>query len=647
MRNQLNFQETISGWFWMVNSSPTKPVSNSDSSFGSIPLEDVDFNTPLPPSAFGTRGSWRDQKAESLYPSLRRIRVMEDLSSLKRGITRTLNTLDPKLDEMEIRANNLRSNKSFDRDCADYELVHNDLDDLSASNKLITDRIKIGESNCELLDSSDDTYSKWKGYLAEKHDQICRVQEILILLENTIKRADERSEFKLKLTSASASKIIDQISPSVETPRVPRTENRQLRFTPGLSENGEAEILPTNQDSNSTILQNSSTWGNRRSTRARNLANSSSVVTPQLHLPKHFFEVEIPKFDGTYETWDNFWAMFDKFVHSQNFENSVKLSILSKHCIGSARKYVDLARQNGDFYERTIDKMINSFDNAYKKRNSLLKALETIRKPGNSPASMEITISRIRTIVQGLDTCDEINSSNLQRDIKMKFPVEVIMKMEKKERNHVGSWTTEDLLNALDEEIEIRQLEEDTRTNLRVDVSSSINKPSRVVNLSSNFAPIGSNGSYCFFHNKKGHSSGDCRKSVDAESVRKIARENNLCLNCLDPGHRTQNCTKSGCKVCGKGKHNFRICNSSNTVPQQHSESVQNNGTTNNTNTTPNFHQNSNNTSANPAPSRFIPRNSWNSNNVQNNPALNNNAAQSAPNQNRNNYGQNTFRPSQ
>lgn len=541
--------------------------TNPDSSFSSVPSESttLDFNTPLPPSPENSRNKWKFTKARNLYPALYQTQLMEELSSIKRLITRKLNACCPVIENAVTQIDNFRSDKSLDSSSQEYESLHNFLDDLKVIHKLVEEKFNAGNSLCEQIDPSEECISKWKEYLEEKEETLEKLKDTVLLLGNTLDRAESRSVLKSKINHEQSNSALGSGNSRPFGDQFPVQPSIPLDRDQIIDSESSPHLASSSRPLSRTV--NSDLWGNRLSRRTRALNDGNSLsAAPQLHLPRHFFEVEIPNFDGTHETWDNFWSMFNRFVHSQNFENSIKLSILSKHCVGSARKYVDLARQNGDFYERTIQKMINAFDNAYKKRNSLLKTLEQIKKAGNSAQSQDATLARIRTILQGLETCDHINSANLQRDVKSKFPIDLVMQMEKMERSHVGDWTTEHLMDALENEIELRQIEEDVRKNLRGEVFGSTKLVSNTVarNL-----PISQNSAdkFCYFHDRAGHSSGECKKFVSPPEIRKIAREHNLCLNCLDIGHRATDCTVAPCRKCPNSRHHEKLCEKSGRTP--------------------------------------------------------------------------------
>lgn len=577
----------------------TPSKDNPDSSFSTISRDtsNLEFNTPLPSASESRRSLWKRSKAHNLHPELRRLQIMDDLAAIKRTLTRKLNVISDKLKSAKDIISSIRSDKSLDADSHESEILRDLLDDLRTVDTLVMEKLADGNNICESLDPSEEGVVKWTQYQEEKEELFENLKETIVLIKNTLDRTESRSAFKSKANfhaNSESSGTVPHVSTQIPSNDDQITVQNNVQFENDQSFRNFSES-PNRASSASTqipVRVNQEIWGNRLSYRSRAITGNSDQA-PQLHLPRHFFEVEIPKFDGTHETWDNFWSMFYRFVHSQNFENSVKLGILSKHCVGPARKYVDLARQNGDFYERTVQKMINTFDNAYKKRNSLLKTLEQIKKAGNSANNLDMTLARIRTILQGLETCDNVNSANLQRDIKSKFPVEIVMKMEVVERQFVGNWTTEKLLNALEEEIELLQIEEDIRRTLKGDVTV----PSKIASVDSKHSKSSGDYSskYCVFHEKSGHVSSDCRKQMRPHEIRRIAKDKNLCLNCLEPNHKASDCTKPSCPNCAGAKHNVKLCENQSVQFSRKFQSGDRNRTPNYSNPNGFVPQNSNN----------------------------------------------------
>lgn len=611
-----------------------------DDSLGSLfDPGDTDFSTPLPGTPDSPRTQWRREKALDKRPHFRHFVKMEELGGCKRSITRSLNEVKDKLEKYLEFAETCRNNKDFDRDSPEYEIVLNSIDDYLVVVKNVDTKVEKGDSLIADLDPTDEKAKSWTDYLLEKEALRSQLQQAIERLQSAARRADSRSEWKLreKMNAESAvsmkySEVRNSCARNNETVR--ENTQTQLQFPSPTSQNndsdGEDQVTP---------LDSNRPRGGRRANEGVNTPRMGlhglQYSTPKLKLPENFFDVEIPPFDGTHETWDDFWDMFRPYVHDQPFDDALKLSILSKHCLPGARKFVDGAKKNGRYYQKIINDMTRHFENDYLKRNSLLKSLEEIKPARYNSESMDKALSQISGLITSLESCDNVDSGRLLRDVKAKFPFTIVMKMERKEREARHKWSMEKLLDELSEEIRMVEIEEQTRKNLQGESSSRSGvsgfKSTGNKALNSNFARddkftprVSNNRTVCVFCDRNNHSSYNCR-SVSVDEMRNAIRVQKLCSSCCEPGHKSFECTRK-CTVCS-GSHHPKLCARSGNSDNGQTAYSQNPNRFNSNSGTPN--------------TRFPQNRNFQTSHRGNGPAGNNS---NATPQRQNNYGQNSFR---
>lgn len=548
----------------------------SDNSFESLSDGAEPIRSHPGEASEDVRSLWRQSKAFERHPSLRKISEMEEVGKIKRTISKSLNVLVEKAKLMQERAEDFRKNKSFTRNSDEYEMLLNDLDDLKASEERVNARFAEGDAKCATLDPKEEVVKRWSEYTEEKEELRDFITEVLDLLHSAVRRADLRTESKLREEALSArlsKKYGDDLNSSLrETLQLPRNDHQLSFSSPVVGRDHEGDTTPPPaltaniRDNVSSVRNETRIWGTN-SVRTGNNANTAVVpsIRPQLSLPKHFFEIEIPIFDGNPANWDNFWNSFNKYVHCQEFDDSIKLSILSKHCSGKARKYVDLAKRNGIFYGKAIDSMLEQFNSPYMKRGSLLKAFEDLAPAKENADSMEATLYEVINLLEGLQTCDEINTAHLRREVKAKFPIEVALKMEKREQQFAQDWSMNDLLENLAVTVKNKRAEENARQNMKAknDLSSSpVAKYSKFQGTNRNFQANSSSSDQklkCGFCGYNNHTAGECRKITDLGDISRLIRKNRLCHVCLTPGHRASDCSGQSCTKCNK-RHHTRTC---------------------------------------------------------------------------------------
>lgn len=568
----------------LTRESPDGPADVSQSTLSDP--EDY-FATPAVGKSKKDRVSaWRFSKVAQGRAGFK----MSDLGGFKGSITRALKEVAQKYDNINLLIKNVREDKAIDIDAPEIEQLQNELEDLLALDATVNRTVLKGNERCGEIEDGSPIKIRWESYLADHDQQFADITKMTALIRSTIKRAEERAKRKMA-TQDPNSVQTPQMSGSAqygssgnEQSQIPRGDGQQTpqnASSPRINLETPQRPHQLQFDSHESRVNANENVG--LSQRLNREMYDQYAVEPEL--PRHFFKMELPVFEGHHYQWSYFWSMFDQYVHSKPYEDVIKLNILIKHCRGKALKYVESAIYGGNRYQGAIDSLRRQFDNAYHKKSALLKSIEILPPAEDNSDSLDETLTTLKKYIGGLAGYEHTNTTYFRREIKCKFPIEVIMRLERNERRIMREWSTDELLEELEHEVAMKRAEEEQLANRR-EVEFLSNNMRSSLQISRGQQSSAPRSHTCIFCSR-GHPSMQCRSMPVPRLADRIVRNAKLCTICLSAEHEARTCSRDRCGKCG-GAHWNKLCfkngNSGNDRPshpyqqgqssQQNAESV-------------------------------------------------------------------------
>lgn len=532
-------------------------AGSADVSQGTLSDPEDHYATPVLTKSRKERvSSWRFNKIAEKRDRFK----MSDLGGLKASITRTLKEATSKIDGINLLIKRIREDRALDDDAQETEMLRSELDDLMALDATINRSVGKGNDRCTHIEDESPLKFRWESYLSDNEPQFSEITKMIALIRSTLHRVEERSQRKISTASRTRDPEISGTPPNnlcnADGNQNPRNE---AQGSASHRLNGSFVNLSTPLNIPRLRIDqhiDGTEYGGRNFRENPSQIHDQYGLEPEL--PRHFFKMELPVFEGHHYQWTYFWSMFNQYVHSKPYEDVIKLNILVKHCRGKALKYVESAMYSGSRYQGAIESLRRQFDNAYYKKSALLKSIEILPRAEDNSDSLDETLTTLKKYIGGLKGFEDVNTTYFRREIKCKFPVEVVLRLEKNERQILREWSTDELLEELETEVAMKRSEEEQMANSR-----------QVELISHSFgARVSVNGARprqfrasapCVFCNRSSHRSRDCRALPDARTADRAVRQANLCAICLAPDHSARDCSQEKCANCG-GNHWSKLC---------------------------------------------------------------------------------------
>ncbi|XP_051171033.1 uncharacterized protein LOC127287923 [Leptopilina boulardi] len=296
---------------------------------------------------------------------------------------------------------------------------------------------------------------------------------------------------------------------------------------------------------------------------AINSGNSSQITmssqrvafSNQVKLP----QIELITFDGTYDKWLDFYNSFNSMVHDNPNLSKIQKLFYLKSCLKEeAVTTINALEISEDNYKIAWNLLTERYNN---KRVIAQKHVKTLMEIPN--ISKEST-SELRKL---LDTV----RSHLRSLKSLGEPVEhwdtllIYVITAKTDRNSHREWeksiTTTDMpqmkifLEFLEQRCQILQVTSINVTpnnqNQANGLGKSQNNTQKKQSFMTSKKPVS-----CLIC-KETHKIYECEKfkGMTVKERANVIKENRVCFNCLNSGHRNNECKWSGCKKCGQ-KHN-------------------------------------------------------------------------------------------
>ncbi|EGT56869.1 hypothetical protein CAEBREN_25289 [Caenorhabditis brenneri] len=170
--------------------------------------------------------------------------------------------------------------------------------------------------------------------------------------------------------------------------------------------------------------------------------------------------------------------------------------------------------------------------------------LMNIPKAKETAHSLRVLHNELSAILSSLKAYEKIESQNFQSIIRKKIPSSILIDILKSKPT-----STTELLNALDAATSIEEAAQRSETLEKQDKSVFTVKKAQPQTQQKT----------CKFCNRKNHSTVECKTVRTLEDRKEFIKNNNLCFNCMNSGHRLHDCKSNACRKCNT-KHNTAIC---------------------------------------------------------------------------------------
>ncbi|XP_075164230.1 uncharacterized protein LOC142236821 [Haematobia irritans] len=276
-------------------------------------------------------------------------------------------------------------------------------------------------------------------------------------------------------------------------------------------------------------------------------ANTEPAVHPTSHSSVTLPKITIPKFDGDYGKWCQFYDLFLTMVHNTSIPAIQKMWYLKSHVVGEAERLISHLTTTEANYNSAWSMLRERYDN---KRVIVATLIDKILAQPNA-TSNAITIKGLHDTTRecllalnnvGVETSSwdpivvQILIRKLDRNLHIRF--------EQSLQNPKETPKIETLLKFLEHQFQtmdsVSQKDRNTSTKA---VSSIVTKEK----INSKCAMCGTIDHMIYMCEK-------FKQLSEADRVR-FAQSRRLCFNCLKSGHASHNCKGSSCRKCGK-KHN-------------------------------------------------------------------------------------------
>ena len=275
-------------------------------------------------------------------------------------------------------------------------------------------------------------------------------------------------------------------------------------------------------------------------------------------LPK----LEVRKFSGKVEEWQEFWDSFQSAIHTNGALADVdKFSYLKGLITGSAKAAIAGFALTSLNYASAIELLTKRYRKDTLIRRAHISELLNVQTVFSARDS-----SRLRTLLDAVEThyrglealgVDEASYSDIVvPSLLRKIPEAVRLTITRGEAH--TEWSMKEHLEALEKEIELREEYQTTQNKERDDERPPERRKKWSGPPTANLFLTRQEEACAFCLG--GHLHEDCRKIEDIKERKKCIIKFGRCFNCLKKGHRARECRiVIVCKKC-RCKHHTAMC---------------------------------------------------------------------------------------
>lgn len=321
-------------------------------------------------------------------------------------------------------------------------------------------------------------------------------------------------------------------------------------------------------------------------------SNEESEVEDLSSFRRKSLKLDLPKFDGDYTKFHDFFSMFNLVVHNDKKMSELEKLYHLKFCMEGRPKSLlsFIAIEKGN-YKEAYKLLKQTFDKPVERKKSLRKELQSIQTCNYD--NMRETFDKIKSIACALNKYSNVDTEEMITMIRQKFPKPVIRSLLLQTQQRCEPLSLTETLNQIEfginTEIELQEELGNNKYNKYDTKKPTLNFLTRksqhnhgrnTINshitrkfgddTKQNFKPFDQSQNqcqtklnipnYCAFCKLRNHESNDCKKVPDNRERLHIIRSEKRCWICYSDEHNSFQCHLEKCSVCGNC-HNTSLCN--------------------------------------------------------------------------------------
>lgn len=522
-----------------------------------------------------------------------------DMGRFKTAITHQFKTVSSHTPVALQLISDFRNDPLLDCECAQYESLRTSFDILATCYKSVEKQLSLGDEKVSPLDEDSPVRESWDEYHQEVDERVFELEDLVNNAEATLKRANERfnrsassrRESNSAMVREESNRHYDAREVQNETP-LGRNQAEQCRDRSGdplspIEENsvrqsssgGEPVLQRPHETPRSTLRDSYAPSRSNIEYRDSNPFSVGDEADPypaEPRLNKKLFNLDLLTFNGDLTKWDKFWNRFKFHVHNvPRYSRTLKLQILMSHCQDKALRVLEVGSRNGTDYDNGVKTLLFHYDKPKAKRGAILNAIERMPVANDTYESISSTFCDIKELIDNLSLYEVVETDHMCREVRSKFPREMVLKLGRKERKSGEDWNTSKLLEKIDGLVADRQEDDSYISSQKIaptslergtvsSVGTSGRKPAE--NSRANYSAPASKppfdkrkSNYCIFCSKNGHRSVDCNRELSVTEINDSMRRESACRKCLNVGHSVSACNAPPCGKCQKA-HHTKVC---------------------------------------------------------------------------------------
>ncbi|PIC53268.1 hypothetical protein B9Z55_003046 [Caenorhabditis nigoni] len=251
--------------------------------------------------------------------------------------------------------------------------------------------------------------------------------------------------------------------------------------------------------------------------------------------------MDLPIFEGDIEEWPAFYDIFKStVVNDTEIQDVMKHNILRQHLRGAPFNLVKPYKSDGSDFKTALERLVKMYDSSEKQYDVYWNKLMKLPPARENPQSLRNMHNEVLAITNGLKPYGSIETQNFQSVIRTKIPRDILVEVLRTKPKD-----TTELLKNLDDIITIEESAQISKLTEREERST--------------FTAQQAKKNICKYCKRQNHNSFECRTFPTMLERKEFIKRNNLCFNCLNPGHRISECKSPQCRKCNT-KHNSSIC---------------------------------------------------------------------------------------
>ena len=286
----------------------------------------------------------------------------------------------------------------------------------------------------------------------------------------------------------------------------------------------------------------------------------TSRPRPGEKLPK----IDVPKFNGDLLQWRTFWEQFSIAVHEQESISDSEKLVYLRHSLndGTAKSLIEGLSRSGECYQEAIECLKSRYNRPRLTHQTHVRKIVDCPplKDGNGKELRrlhDIVRQHLRAL-KAMD-CDPSNPF-VTSIIKLKLDPNTMFEWQKYSQEQLDVPHYQTILDFIDLRVQASEsfVTESRKKHGREELKH-IQRPITSYATSARFTNT-SSCPPCLLCNPDRHPLYACAKFKVLNHTEKtiVVKSNNLCLNCLKPGHSSRSCRSLyHCKTCNKSHHSL------------------------------------------------------------------------------------------